>query len=105
MEIKAKTLPIFSGTDVNSLTDAQVMALIFKPGFSTTRVANLDAGRGVGLSLVKNRIEESGGNLKVRTGKVPWSPWCFPSRSGSKAARGQPPPAPACRHEPRPAPG
>jgi two-component system chemotaxis sensor kinase CheA len=66
---KAKDLPAFATIDVSSLSDAQAMALIFKTGFSTAKVAALDAGRGVGLALVKTRIEENGGQLKVRTGK------------------------------------
>jgi two-component system chemotaxis sensor kinase CheA len=66
---RAKDLPAFAATNLAALTDAQAMSLIFKPGFSTSRTATLDAGRGVGLSLVKSRIEENGGQLKVRTGK------------------------------------
>ncbi len=66
---RAKTLPAFVKMNVESLNDAQAMALIFQPGFSTARTTTLNAGRGVGLALVKNRIEENGGRLKVRTGK------------------------------------
>ncbi len=66
---RAKSLPAFADLDLDRLTEAQAMSLIFRPGFSTSMTATLDAGRGVGLSLVKRRIEEAGGLLKVRTGK------------------------------------
>ena len=42
----------------------QVLAkLIFHPGFSTRDKADLDAGRGVGLSAVYSMIREAGGAL------------------------------------------
>ncbi|MBN2351643.1 MAG: Hpt domain-containing protein [Spirochaetales bacterium] len=66
---RAKTLPAFANLDLDKLSEGQVMSLIFKPGFSTSAAATLDSGRGVGLSLVKRRVEEAGGLLKVRTGK------------------------------------
>jgi two-component system chemotaxis sensor kinase CheA len=66
---RAKTLPEFAKLDLAGLSDGQVMSLIFKPGFSTSASASLAAGRGVGLALVKRRVEEAGGQLKVRTGK------------------------------------
>jgi two-component system chemotaxis sensor kinase CheA len=66
---QARTLPAFADVDVAGLNDAQAMSLIFKPGFSTVGTATLAAGRGVGLALVKRRVEEAGGQLKVRTGK------------------------------------
>ncbi|MGF1656345.1 MAG: HAMP domain-containing protein [Verrucomicrobiales bacterium] len=39
--------------------------IIFRPGFSTLDQANLDAGRGTGLDLVKSRVEEVGGLVRV----------------------------------------
>jgi two-component system chemotaxis sensor kinase CheA len=40
---------------------------IFSPGFSTISEANFHAGRGIGLSLVKDRVKELRGNIKVST--------------------------------------
>lgn len=39
--------------------------VIFEPGFSTATEATMDAGRGVGLDLLKQRIEELGGRIRV----------------------------------------
>jgi two-component system chemotaxis sensor kinase CheA len=44
-----------------------LLQLIFHSGFSTANEVNLSAGRGVGLDLVKNRIRELNGTIKVST--------------------------------------
>ncbi|MDR0562911.1 MAG: hypothetical protein LBG73_09525 [Spirochaetaceae bacterium] len=40
---------------------------IFAPGFSTADDIDVHAGRGIGLNLVKDRIRELGGTIKVRS--------------------------------------
>ena len=47
--------------------DPDVLELIFENGFSTATEVTLQAGRGVGLGLVKTRIEASGGKVRVRS--------------------------------------
>ena len=44
-----------------------LLKAIFSPGFSTLDSADLHGGRGVGLSLVKERIKELLGNITVTT--------------------------------------
>jgi two-component system chemotaxis sensor kinase CheA len=41
--------------------------LIFSPGFSTSDTEDIHAGRGIGLNLVKNRLQEANGNMKIQT--------------------------------------
>lgn len=41
-------------------------ALIFHPGFSTAQQVTEDAGRGFGLSAVKDQIESLGGEIRIR---------------------------------------
>ena len=41
--------------------------LLFSPGFSTASKADYNAGRGVGLHLVKERLKEIGGTLKLKS--------------------------------------
>ena len=43
----------------------QLLQVIFSPGFSTAESENLTAGRGVGLSLVRERIKELRGSIKL----------------------------------------
>jgi two-component system chemotaxis sensor kinase CheA len=49
------------------LTDSEVYALIFEPGFSTAdQVTNL-SGRGVGMDVVKRNIEALRGSINIRS--------------------------------------
>ncbi|WP_088069493.1 chemotaxis protein CheA [Gottfriedia luciferensis] len=47
------------------LTDKQVYELIFASGFSTAEVLSDISGRGVGLDVVKSKIESLGGTVSV----------------------------------------
>ena len=63
----AKALPGWKGGDPSQLTNEQALELAFAPGLSTSAAADLGSGRGVGLSLVKERIEAAGGRVKLRS--------------------------------------
>lgn len=43
--------------------------IIFSSGFSTAEQADMYAGRGVGLNLVKDRVKELGGTIKLQSEK------------------------------------
>jgi len=45
----------------------QLLKILFMPGFSTLENADLHGGRGVGLSLVRDRIKDLLGNITVST--------------------------------------
>lgn len=47
------------------LTDAEVFALIFEPGFSTTEVVTDVSGRGVGMDVVKTSVEGLRGRVEI----------------------------------------
>ena len=50
--------------------DAQkTISVIFQPGFSTVVEANQDAGRGVGMDVVKTNVARMNGRVKVSTSK------------------------------------
>jgi two-component system chemotaxis sensor kinase CheA len=44
-----------------------LLPLLFTPGFSTAGEVDMNAGRGVGLSLVRDRVKELKGTIKIRT--------------------------------------
>lgn len=47
-------------------SNEEICGLIFAPGFSTAAQANEDAGRGIGLDLVKQRVvDEIGGEIEI----------------------------------------
>jgi len=50
-----------------SMTDAEVFALIFAPGFSTAEVVTDVSGRGVGMDVVKRNIAAMGGTVEIRS--------------------------------------
>jgi two-component system chemotaxis sensor kinase CheA len=53
--------------EANTLTDQQVYALIFSSGFSTADKISDISGRGVGLDVVKTKIESLGGVISIES--------------------------------------
>lgn len=47
--------------------DDTLLALLFLPGFSTRKTADLLAGRGVGLDIVSSAIQRLGGGIRLST--------------------------------------
>ncbi|MFZ4571335.1 MAG: hybrid sensor histidine kinase/response regulator [Bacteroidales bacterium] len=55
--------------DKDSLTPDAVTSFIFHSGISTSEVITDVSGRGVGLAIVREKVEKSGGTISVLTGK------------------------------------
>lgn len=53
----------YSAEQLQSFSDKQIVAHIFKPGFSTADTASAHAGRGVGLDLVQANVQKLGARL------------------------------------------
>jgi HPt (histidine-containing phosphotransfer) domain-containing protein len=53
--------------DVASWDEARLLSLIFEPGFSTVSEVTKDAGRGVGMDIIKEIVESIQGDLKLDT--------------------------------------
>ena len=51
--------------DNAGLTDAELLQLIFLPGFSTSETVSQVSGRGVGLDVVVNEVRDLGGTVSV----------------------------------------
>lgn len=51
----------------DTMTDKEIIDLLFKPSFSTAKVVSDVSGRGVGLDVVKTKIESLGGAIEVKT--------------------------------------
>jgi two-component system chemotaxis sensor kinase CheA len=49
------------------LTEEQALQLIFQPGFTITRCADENSGRGAGLDAVRSAVENLGGRVGVAT--------------------------------------
>ena len=46
-------------------SDAEIMDLILRPGFSTASAVTQSAGRGVGMDVVANEVKQLGGSLQI----------------------------------------
>ncbi|MGH6637294.1 MAG: ATP-binding protein [Polaromonas sp.] len=53
----------YTAEQLQSFSDKQIVAHIFKPGFSTAQIASGHAGRGVGLDLVQSNVQSLGARL------------------------------------------
>ena len=68
-KVKRKAIEngIVSQVEADALSEKDAVELLFKPGFSTTEVISDVSGRGVGLDVVKTKIESLGGTVEVET--------------------------------------
>jgi two-component system chemotaxis sensor kinase CheA len=64
-KIVAKEL--VSQAEAEQLTDRELVPFIWHPGLSTAETITEISGRGVGMDIVKNRIENLSGSVDVRT--------------------------------------
>ncbi|MBP5199372.1 MAG: chemotaxis protein CheA, partial [Schwartzia sp.] len=64
---KAVEKGMVSQEEADSLDDADAVRLIFLPGFSTAEVVTDVSGRGVGMDVVRSKIETLGGHVDVET--------------------------------------
>ena len=56
---------LISSEKANALSDKELINLIFLPGFSTRDQVTHLSGRGVGMDVVKNNIENIGGSIEI----------------------------------------
>lgn len=67
--IKAKVIAqgLVSEADVQKLSEAQIHKFIFAPGISTAAKVTSVSGRGVGMDVVRNNIDQIGGTIDVKS--------------------------------------
>ncbi|TMI98923.1 MAG: hybrid sensor histidine kinase/response regulator [Alphaproteobacteria bacterium] len=53
--------------EIEKMTEAQVHKFIFAPGFSTAAQVTNVSGRGVGMDVVRNNIDQIGGTIDVKS--------------------------------------
>lgn len=56
-----------SEEQAEGMTDKDIIDLLFRPSFSTAEIISDVSGRGVGLDVVKTKIEALGGDIEART--------------------------------------
>lgn len=57
----------FISRETTEASEAQVLALLFESGFSTSTAVTDLSGRGLGLAIVKEKVERLGGNVTVES--------------------------------------
>ncbi|HLA96671.1 MAG TPA: response regulator [Pyrinomonadaceae bacterium] len=62
---KAVAMGLITHEAVSELSEEETLELIFLPGLTTAERLNLSAGRGVGMSIVKESIEASKGTISI----------------------------------------
>src|SRR5665213_2122129 len=69
--IKAKAVAqgLVSQSDIEKMPEAQIHKFIFAPGFSTATKVTSVSGRGVGMDVVRNNIDQIGGTIDVKSVK------------------------------------
>ncbi len=67
--IKAKALAqgLVSEADLAKMSESQIQRFIFAPGFSTAAQITSVSGRGVGMDVVRNNIDQIGGTIDVKS--------------------------------------
>ena len=70
-KVKKKAIErgVISQADANELDEKNAIELLFKPGFSTAEKVSDISGRGVGLDVVKTKIESLNGIVEVENAK------------------------------------
>ncbi|UOY89041.1 chemotaxis protein CheA [Bacillus glycinifermentans] len=64
---KAIERNVISERDAETIEDHEIDALIFAPGFSTADQISDISGRGVGLDVVKSKLESLGGSVSIKS--------------------------------------
>ena len=67
--VKAKAIErgTITAEQAENMSDKEIIDLLFLPSFSTAKVVSDVSGRGVGLDVVKSKIEALGGDVSVKT--------------------------------------
>lgn len=68
-EIKTRAIELGMATSemIANMDDEDIHEMIFNPGFSTARIITDVSGRGVGMNVVKEIVNEINGNISIET--------------------------------------
>jgi two-component system chemotaxis sensor kinase CheA len=60
---------LITEAEAEGLSESETLALIFKSDFSTAKVVTELSGRGLGMAIVRDKINKLGGSIKIETEK------------------------------------
>jgi chemotaxis protein histidine kinase CheA len=61
----AISLGTFKKSEINRWSKRRIFDLIFIPGLTTIENSDITAGRGIGMDIIKNKIEKNGGSINI----------------------------------------
>lgn len=64
---RAVTAEVITRDEADSMPPERLRELMFLPGLTTAEQVNLNAGRGVGMSIIQQSVEAAGGNIWFET--------------------------------------
>ncbi len=69
--IKEKVLKdgLYTAEELNKMSENEIMSFIFEHGITTKESANFISGRGVGMSVVKEKVNELSGTIEISSKK------------------------------------
>ena len=67
LKIKAQHSGIWPEEEINNWSKNKLYEIIFQPGITTSDKVNLTAGRGMGMSIIRTKLEKIGGEISVDT--------------------------------------
>jgi two-component system chemotaxis sensor kinase CheA len=68
-QIRAKAVSNGIKSELTNVSDNEIYQLVFEPGFSTSESITDVSGRGVGLDVVRRRVQEMRGSVELTTKK------------------------------------
>ena len=68
--VKQKAISVGLITKDSNLSEQEILACIFEPGFSTSEEVTDLSGRGVGMDVVKKEVEKLHGSIQIKSEKM-----------------------------------
>jgi signal transduction histidine kinase len=65
VKVRAVEQRLVSRQQVDNLADVEVLELLFRPGFSTALAVSETSGRGVGMDVIRTRVNELNGSAEI----------------------------------------
>lgn len=62
---KALDRGLLSGSQLEAMSEREILDLVFRPGFSTAQTVTSVSGRGVGMDVVRTNVERIGGTVDL----------------------------------------
>jgi Amt family ammonium transporter len=66
IRLRAKNIGKWKKEEIDSWKDSEISGLIFEPGITTSEKEEMIAGRGVGMDLVKKKIDKHEGRIEIK---------------------------------------